>query len=550
MNSSIDSGVAVPVPGSASQNLAWRVLAMLGGYRMLAGSFLIVLFMLLRDPHLVGWYQPPVFLLSSGAWFVLGIVSLYLVRLESPPPEIHAYATLAVDILVVCLMLYASGGIQSGLGSLLVLSIGAGALIMSRQAATLFAAIAAIAVLVQQTLSHLYGLTTASEYTPAGLLGAIVFGIALAAQPLARRLRESEALARQRSVDLANLAQLNEYIIQHLREAILVVDSDDRIRLINESAINLLGLRGDVTGKRLEAIAERLWSLTSTWRDSGARFAVDGQTFIGADGTTVLTPQFAPIGAAGQGRPAALLIFLENTSELAERVQQTKLAALGRLSASIAHEIRNPVGAISHAGQLLGESETLGAPERRLTEIIHNHTGRVNKIIENVLELSRRGTTQPSELVLADWLDGFVHEFTTTMRLERDTLAIDCPDPTMPVRFDTSHLSQVLWNLCENAVRYAAGDGQTPIARLRCGRMSTNNRPFLEVLDHGPGIEEDSRVRIFEPFFTEASDGTGLGLYIAREMAQCNGAALVYQPRDGGGSCFRLIFADPDRWTV
>ena len=550
MNTSIDSGLAVPATGNASQNLAWRVLAMLGGYRMLVGSFLIVLFMLLRDPHLVGWYQPPVFLLTCAAWIVLGIVSLYWVRVESPSPEVHAYATLTVDVLVVCLLLYASGGIQSGLGSLLVLSIGAGALTMPRQGATLFAAIAAIAVLVQQTLSHLYGLTTASEYTPAGLLGAIVFVIALSAQPLARRLRESEALARQRSVDLANLAQLNEYIIQHLREAILVVDSDDRVRLINGSAMNLLGLRGEVTGRHLESIAERLWSLTRHWRDNGAGFASDGATFIGADGTTVLTPQFAPIGAVGQGRPAALLIFLENTSELAERVQQTKLAALGRLSASIAHEIRNPVGAISHAGQLLAESDMLGTSERRLTQIIHNHTGRVNKIIENVLELSRRGTTQPSELVLADWLENFVQEFTTTMRLDADTLAIGAPDPSMPVRFDTSHLSQVLWNLCENAVRYAAREGQTPIARLRCGRMSTNNRPFLEVLDRGPGIEEDSRVRIFEPFFTEASDGTGLGLYIAREMCQCNGAALVYQPREGGGSCFRVIFADPDRWAA
>ncbi len=538
-----------PIGTGGSQVLAWRVLGALGAFRMAISLLFLVLFLAVRDPHLVGWHLPVVFVATCVGYFLSGLVSLYAVRLRMPDVNLHAYMTLTIDIVAVTTLMHTSGGVQSGLASLLVLSIGAGALTMSRRAAALFAAIAALVLLVQQTVAQFGGLTTAGDYTPTGLLGAILFGIALAAQPLARRLRESEALAQQRSIDLANLAQLNEYIIQHLREAIVVVDSDDRIRLMNESAANHLGIRGNATGSSLRAASPKLWALTRTWRENAGRLPSAGETFVGADGVTVLTPQYAPIGDTGEGEPAALLVFLENSSELAERVQQTRLAALGRLSASIAHEIRNPVGAISHAGQLLAEAPDLKPPERRLTEIIHTHTGRVNAIIENVLQLSRRETTHPEQVALGEWLDGFVREFATTLRVPTETLHVADTPVELTVRFDPSQLGQVLWNLCENALRYAATD-ETTVAMLCYGRLHSNGRPYLEVLDRGPGIAEDDTVRIFEPFFTGASDGTGLGLYIARELCQCNGAALVYERRDGGGSTFRLIFADPNRWSV
>jgi two-component system sensor histidine kinase PilS (NtrC family) len=228
-------------------------------------------------------------------------------------------------------------------------------------------------------------------------------------------------------------------------------------------------------------------------------------------------------------------------------VQQGKLAALGRLSASIAHEIRNPVGAMSHAGQLLAESPAIGPDERRLTDIIRSNSERVSTIINNVLQLSRREATKPSRLTLDDWIFEFLSEFCETMQVHEDHIQVRKDASDLEVRFDPSHLHQVVWNLSENAIKYGeAGYGSG--VEIRLGRLVPSNRPFLEVADRGPGIEPQAADRIFEPFFTGRKGGTGLGLFIARELCQLNRAILLYEPRAGDGSIFRIVFSDPRRW--
>jgi two-component system sensor histidine kinase PilS (NtrC family) len=232
---------------------------------------------------------------------------------------------------------------------------------------------------------------------------------------------------------------------------------------------------------------------------------------------------------------------------MAERVQQGKLAALGRLSASIAHEIRNPVGAMSHAGQLLAESPGFGPDERRLTEIIRNNSERVSTIINNVLQLSRREATKPTRLPIGDWIEDFLGEFCETMQVPRARIAFIEDADDMEVRFDPSHLHQVVWNLCDNAIKYGEARGGISV-EIKLGRLNPSNRPYLEVADRGPGIDLQAVDRIFEPFFTGAKGGTGLGLFIARELCQLNRAILLYEPRGGDGSIFRIVFSDPQRW--
>jgi two-component system, NtrC family, sensor histidine kinase PilS len=228
-------------------------------------------------------------------------------------------------------------------------------------------------------------------------------------------------------------------------------------------------------------------------------------------------------------------------------VQQGKLAALGRLSASIAHEIRNPVGAMSHAGQLLAESPRLSADERRLTDIIRSNSERVSAIINNVLQLSRREATKPTRLTLGDWIEEFFTEFCETMQVPRSQIALQQDARDLEVRFDPSHLHQVVWNLCENAIKYGEARGGISV-EIKLGRLNPNTRPYLEVADRGPGIELQAVDRIFEPFFTGRKGGTGLGLFIARELCQLNRAILLYEPRGGDGSLFRIVFSDPQRW--
>ncbi len=525
-----------------------RILRLLGGFRILVAGVLLVLFLAVDEPRAVGTYEPALFGWTVFAYLLFGVLALVTRPRGGPSAPLYLYGQLLVDVLAVAVLLIASGGASSGLGSLLFIPIGAAAVSLSRRVAVLSAAIASIAILVGEFLTRVTAGPGVADFGAAGLLGAVLFVFAVAGNWLGSRMRESEALARRRGVDLANLAQLNAYIVQHLRESIVVVDETGRIRLMNESAANFLGTAGSASGRKLSDVSEELHHIWEKWlqRPNQVR---EQPSFLSADNATVIIPHFAALGST-ESTPASL-VFLEDSSLLAERVQQSKLASLGRLSASIAHEIRNPVGAISHAGQLLAESENIGDAEQRLTQIIGNHSRRVNEIIENVLQLSRRDTTRPQRLKLADWLDIFVDEFGRTLQLSAEAVVVSNEDPDLEVRMDPSHLHQVLWNLCENAVKYGkSADQERSVLELRVGRIASNNRPFLDVSDRGPGIDTALADRIFEPFFAGEEEGTGLGLFIARELCECNRATLIYHPRDSGGSNFRIIFADPLRWVA
>jgi two-component system sensor histidine kinase PilS (NtrC family) len=284
-----------------------------------------------------------------------------------------------------------------------------------------------------------------------------------------------------------------------------------------------------------------------TWRNSPDVPPELTDTFVAADGGRMVRPHFAPLGGAA---PSPVLVFLEDTSLIEAKAQQSKLAALGRLSASIAHEIRNPVGAMSHAGQLLAESPVLGQDDRRLTEIIRTNAERVSTIINNVLQLSRREQTQLERLSLGTWLADFAREYCDTMQWPAARLAVTGSREDVEVRADPSQLRQVIWNLCDNAIKHGVRDSVDGIVEVRHGRLLANGRPYLEVADRGAGVAADNIERIFEPFFSGERRGTGLGLFLARELAQMSGATLLYEPRAGGGSIFRLVFADPRRWET
>ena len=523
--------------------LAWRVLQLTNLFRLFVTLCLLVLFVVVDNPRLIGSSEPLLFFVTALGYSGYAIASIVALTRQRPGLKFQVYTQVAVDILAVILLMHSSGGIGSNLGGLLIIFVGASCLAVASRIAFLFAAIATMAILSEQSWSQFSGLTTAADYLPGGMLGAIIFGVALAASPLARRIQESEALARQRGVDLANLAELNDYIIQHLRESIVVVDEDHRVRLINESAALHLGAPSGKRGMRLRDLSPPLHALLTEWQVTETLPARGAPQLISADGSSVINPQFAPLGHSG-----GMLVFLEDTSLLAERVQQSKLASLGRLSASIAHEIRNPVGAMSHASQLLEESPRMGDQERRLTDIISTNASRVSAIIDSVLALSRRDTTRPERIRLNEWLQDFADEFTHTQQLYEEQITVADSDARLDVRMDPMHLHQVVWNLCENSVKYASETAGAIAVELRASRLSSSGRPFLEVADRGPGIDPGKTAQIFEPFFTDNHGGTGLGLYISRELCELNRSTLLYEPRPGGGSVFRVVFDDPRRW--
>ncbi|MHB1240373.1 MAG: sensor histidine kinase [Gammaproteobacteria bacterium] len=515
----------------------WKPLRFFNIYRLvLAGLFAVAYFASPTPPEVFGMYAPRLFETVCLSYLAFAIVASLAHQLRWPGFASQVYIEIVADIIAITLLMHASGGVESSLGVLLVISIAAGALLLPGRLAILFAALAALAVLLEQTLAAFQHQGTGGSFTQAGILGSAYFATAIIAYLLARRIRESEALAAQRGADLANLERLNETIIRHLDAGVLVVDHGNRIRLINEAAHQLLGIPGNRAIASLHAVSAELADRLQRWQHQPA---AEPETFRPGAQRSALQPRFTRLGS---GARSGILVFLHDTAQLAQKAQQMKLASLGRLTASIAHEIRNPLGAISHAAQLLSESAALAKDERRLTEIIGAQAARVNTIVENVLQLSRGKPSQSEPIRIAEWLHAFAAEFAGTHHLAPACVQVTVADPVLEVRLDPTHLHQVLWNLCENALQYGNTGRTTPQVGLSTGVDPASGAPYLDVTDPGPGIPPDIAEQIFEPFYTRSTHGTGLGLYIARELCELNQASLDYRVTGEGQSCFRIAF--------
>jgi two-component system sensor histidine kinase PilS (NtrC family) len=525
-----ESDRASPPEGTLRLYLAYRVvLALLLSAALLSGI----------GPAMLGSHAPRLFTLTTQAYLVLSVLSLALSYARAPARETLCYSAIFVDITVIVVLMHASGGVQSGLGTLLAVSIALASLSMGGRTALLFAALATLGVITEQGYAQLADSFSHTAYTHAGLLGVSYFALALLTYELSRRIRESERLAHQRGFDLANLAQLNDYVIQHMQAGVVVVDDNESVRLMNESAWYLLGMPEAVRGAPLQRVAPALAQQLHAWQ---ADRDAERPAFRAVSGGRDLRADFAALGERGaQGR----LIFLEDTALITERAQQLKLASLGQLTASIAHEIRNPLGAIAHAAQLLSESPDLPQPDQRLTEIICANTQRVNQVIENILKLSRRNRGRPKPLVLSPWLHDQLEELARDLGVAQEQVHLEVEPQGTTVYVDPAQLRQIITVLFDNAVRHFRGPHHALRLRVSAGITRESGGPFLDFMDNGSGIPGDAVGKLFEPFFTTRNDGTGLGLYVARELCETNRIRLEYLPVPAGGSCFRLSFPDP-----
>jgi len=515
----------------------WRPLHYFNTYRLLLAGLFLVLIMWGDAPRPLGESNIGLFRAVALFYFLFGLSSAIAGRLRRPDFDTQVVLQIYVDIFTISLFMHASGGVSSGFGVLLVVAIAGGSILSGGGVALLFAATSALAVLGQQYYGWATGIFSTASFAHVGMLAAAFFASAYLTYISARRIRISEELAAEREVDLANLAQLNEHIIRRMQAGILAIDAQGHIRLMNRSAQRLLGVSRESGGKQLSLVLRDLAELMQEWREDVSRAT---HIFRPEGAETKVMASFAAIGAEASD---GVLVFLEDASGLAQRAQQLKLAGLGRLAASIAHEIRNPLGAISHAGQLLIESNNLDKADRRLNRMILDNAERMNAIIEDVLQLSRGKPAEPETLPLARWLDSFVADFVTTNVAAGDAISVRVEPPDLEVRFDPNQLRQVIWNLCENGLRHSNGD---PGLELNAGLGEETLRPYLEVQDHGEGIPVDVEEQIFEPFYTTRADGTGLGLYLARELCEGNHASLnLMRGREGGR--FRVTFSHPGR---
>ena len=514
----------------------WKLLYYFNLYRLAVASAAtaIVVSNLKISPF--GEVSPHLFSVYSLIYITICLIGLQTILQRKPAFETQVSVFAFADVTLITLLMYASGGLSSGLGLLLVVAIAGSSLMLGKRLTIFFAALATIALGVEQNWGFLTGGPwTVEGYPQAGMLGIGLFVTATLAYTLASRLRSTEALAERQGVDLANLGQVNELIIQHMQSGVLVCDQIGHVRLMNKTAAHFLATKTAFSENTLLTdISPDLATQLFQWMGSPDNRA---RKLLRTRPGYTLLPRFTRIGEG-------ILIFLEDTAILRQQAQQLKMAALARLTASIAHEIRNPLGAISNAAQLLAESADAQGEEYRLVRIIEDQSRRMNTIVENVMQLSRRDRVNAVRFDLFVWLTDFVTQFCQTINISPAAINIVQGKPLM-VCMDPDQLYQVAGNLCQNALRHSPPFSGKVVIELEMG-VSEENHPFLDVIDWGTGVAPEVADNIFDPFYTTTPKGTGLGLYIARELCEGNGGRLDYHPGEGVGSRFRVTFSRPE----
>ncbi len=513
----------------------WRVLRLLSFYRLALVGILLALLAADYTPQVLSAIKPNWYRWTCQGYAAAALLLTWLVQSQAPRISVQAHLNFLVDLLATATLVYASGGVDDGLGTLLLIPAVVCALVLTPRMAVLQAAIGTLGMFGEELLRQYNHPLDAAAFTSTGVLGMILFGTSIAANTVAQRARKSEALASRMGSEFANLSRLNDVILESMHTGVLVLDDSLRVGNLNAAARELMRTTSRAEGRALElespALAERLrWWLVSKESD-------DAPMSLGANMPEVIV-RISRLGTSAQ---APIMVLLEDASRLREQAQQIKLAALGRLSASIAHEIRNPLAAISHAGQLLYEAPDISAENRRLLAMIHRHSDRIDKIVGDIMSLSRREAAQPLIIPLAMWLEDTVILYREGHGKAQRPIELADISKSIRVYFDPRHLQQLMFNLWDNAFRHGARDGATITVRVSAG-VERGGRPWLDVSDNGPGIAPEVLDKIFEPFFTTSHGGTGLGLYLARELCEFNQARMSYQRRPVG-ACFRVSFA-------
>ncbi|WP_295802709.1 ATP-binding protein [uncultured Microbulbifer sp.] len=539
--------IAAPQPADADttteksgNNLRLRqrdLLRIYAWYRVAIALILLGLFTTGVSRGSVGTLWPTLYLNTAITYAVFNVawlIYLFKGRFHTSPRRIGSI--LGCDILAFLLLIQASGGLDSGVGYLLLTTCAVGSLLLDRRMGAFLAAIASIAVIGQQLAGLALGVAETQDIVSAGSLGILLFTAVSALQYLSAHIRLANRKAEQERLQAVHLQRLTQQIVAQMRTGVIVLDHSDRVELINRAAQQLLGEGHHAGNKVSESLQQTIEQLRG---DDSRNHSITRDSGHGELRVSLASLPRSP-GSRGS------LVFLEDNRKLVQQAQQLKLASLGRLTASIAHEVRNPLGAISHAAQLLAESPSITSEDRQLTDIICRHSQRVNQIIENVMQLSRRETTSSQLLDLGDWIQQFIRDFSVGAPHDASvTLSVD-RSPVL-ARFDPSQLSQILTNLCNNGLQHShAATGRREI-EIHIYFHAQRECACLEVLDWGHGVAEEHRDKIFEPFFTTESSGAGLGLYIARELCETIRANIYYCRAQDKRSCFRVEFANTEQ---
>lgn len=469
--------------------------------------------------------RPPSFSLfgPEQSSFYLAVTSVYLLAATFSLLGLHYYrqlfnlqvtAHVLVDVLVFALLMHVGEGLRSGLGVMLLVTLAGAGLVGQGKMVLFYAAVATLALLFEQSYRALAVDFEVVDFFQAGLFSAGFFAVAISARLLASRVIANEELARKRGVDLKNQTLVSQRIIEEMQDGVLVLGQDGWVKQHNPRVVQLLGL-GDPAQRKLVEYSTELARIFAAW----CEYPSDAPVLVRAPASGMqLRARFVSTDSSDRD----VLVFLEDMGGLQDQARQLKLAALGRLTANIAHEIRNPLSAINHAGELMRE-ECSDPTTERLLRIVLDNAQRVERIVSDVLELGRRDRAHREHIDLRQTLLILVEEYTLKEHVAADVVQLEFQG-VASLFFDRSHFHQVLWNLIGNALRHSRGMAGSVRLLVQDGKRE--GWIELHVIDDGEGVEDGYTEQIFEPFFTTHNRGTGLGLYIARELCDANGARL------------------------
>ena len=510
----------------------WHSLKLYNAYRILIALMFVITQGLLKDP--ANWQSftdsLPSFLIFG--YFTFSMLSAFFTWFEKPALEVTLPVQIMIDVVFIVLIMHTQGANQGSTGLLLIIAIASASLISEGRLALFYASIATIGLLLEQAYSAMFNLGAPNDYYGAVLLSLACFATAWLAYSLAKRMQQSELLASQRGLDVENLAQINALITHEMHDGVLVVNQDLHIKHHNGQAEAFLGMDGkDWQDKPLNEVSPEIASAMQHWLGKIGPFPDTSFAKILKVSTLSreLRISFLPIS---NNRNEGAVIFIEDWSQQQTQAHQVKLAALGRLTANIAHEIRNPLSAISHANQLLQEEEDINPAAKRMLQIISDNVQRLDQIIKDVLELNRRDRTNQETINLENFIDDFYSQFCAVEKIPESGFKLALENTDTSMLFDRRHLNQILWNLCKNGWRHSKQlENSLKLEVYNVGKTQTVR---IDVTDDGDGIPENVSSHLFEPFFTTEKSGTGLGLYIARELADANGARLQFKTSAAG----------------
>ena len=528
-----------PVAFFSTQGDPWAHLQLYNIYRLvLAGALLLVGLAehLLPETVIIDVKLFKDVIATFTIFVILENIAGYL---KWPDYEKQIYANSLTDILALLLIIYASGGVSFGLGILLVLPVIIPNVFKPGQFSLFITALTVTSLIAIEVYIQSQGYAQIKELSMTGILSLFMMVSSWVASRWSGTAQQTAKLAQRRGLDLANMSQLNQSVLDQLQTGVVVLHDSRKILHMNNAAIDMLGSPEKWRDQTLNSLAPEVDAWYQYWTDNQrpkvSSFDVNHQ------GAMAVRARFVQLGARAS---ETSLIYLEDTKLEGEKLQDLKLASLGQLTASIAHEIRNPLGAISHAAQLLSESEDLSKADSRLTQIIIDNSKRTDSTIDTVLNLSKRKQPKRTIIRLKFWLKEFYDDFLTQNKLRPNQLSLFIEPADLEVSFDPSHLHQIMWNLSRNAVKYAKKDKDKLSLLIQVGIPDHAKNTVLNVIDNGTGVSEELAGRLFEPFNTSSTQGTGLGLFMCRELSQANGSTLEYIQLASSGSCFRLSFTN------